>query len=101
MDVNPVKHPELFGILRHGETISTLRSLTTDGILLRWLNFHAEKNGYQQEVQDFGEHLKDGKVYVQLLNQLAPESCSLHLLGNLFYCKLIIRSFTYGKGWGY
>lgn len=44
--------------------------------LRKWVNSHLKAAG-AQEIKNFGEDVKDGKSYTQVLNQLNKEKCSL------------------------
>lgn len=44
--------------------------------LKKWVNSHL-KNAGAPEIKNFGDDVKDGKAYTQLLNQLNKDKCSL------------------------
>lgn len=48
-------------------------ALPPEKLLLKWMNFHLKKDGYEKEVTNFSTDLKDGEAYARLLNVLAPE----------------------------
>jgi hypothetical protein len=79
VNVNPIKHPELFSILKDKEDITVLRSMTHSELLLRWFNHHLTR-AKRPPLKNFGSDLQDCSNYVVLLNALAPELCSLDLL---------------------
>ncbi|XP_024385429.1 fimbrin-1 [Physcomitrium patens] len=73
-----LKHtPELAELLDETEEFEELWSMPAEKILLRWMNFHLRKAGYKKIVSNFTSDVKDATAYTLLLNQLAPESCSL------------------------
>ncbi|KII65035.1 Plastin-2 [Thelohanellus kitauei] len=58
--------PDLACMLRPGETLKDLLSLTPEELLLRWVNYQIEKVGYPGHVTNFGTDLKDSSVYAAL-----------------------------------
>ncbi|CAH8381648.1 unnamed protein product [Eruca vesicaria subsp. sativa] len=55
-----------------------LMGLAPEKVLLKWMNFHLKKAGYEKQVTNFSSDVKDGEAYAYLLNALAPEH-STHL----------------------
>jgi hypothetical protein len=54
-----------YRLLGPGEELPDLLKLSSEDVLLRWLNFHvAGRNGIEK-VTNFGEALKDGCVVVR------------------------------------
>ena len=58
-------HPELIELLRMGE-----EDAGTDELLLRWLNFHLERAGRTERVENWGADLTDGVAYAVLAEAL-------------------------------
>uniref|UniRef100_A0A7I4AZU4 Uncharacterized protein n=1 Tax=Physcomitrium patens TaxID=3218 RepID=A0A7I4AZU4_PHYPA len=75
--VNLKQTPELAELLDETEEFDELWSMPAEKILLRWMNFHLKKAGHKKTVSNFTTDVKDATAYCLLLNQLAPESCSL------------------------
>jgi len=73
-------HPELFRLLKDGETLDDLLKLPTEQILVRWMNYHLKESAYGKTVNNLSSDLKDGHAYTYLLNQLDPAQCSLAAL---------------------
>jgi hypothetical protein len=67
--------PELFRLLKPGETIEQFLKLSPEEILLRWLNYHLEKAGSARRATNFSGDIKDSEIYTVVMHQIAPE-CS-------------------------
>lgn len=74
------EHPELVRLLNDGEELPDLLRLPPEEILLRWLNFHLREGGSDRTVKNFGGDLKDGEVFVRVLNHIFPSLCSVDSL---------------------
>lgn len=70
-------HPELYRLLEDDETLEQFLRLPPEQILLRWFNYHLRNAKWDRRVSNFSSDVKDGKNYTVLLNQLAPDMCSL------------------------
>jgi len=73
-------HPELFRLLKDGETLDDLLKLPTEQILIRWMNYHLKESAYGKTVNNMSSDLKDGQAYTYLLNQIDGDQCSLAAL---------------------
>ncbi|KAL9316835.1 hypothetical protein ACSQ67_017836 [Phaseolus vulgaris] len=72
-DLNLKKTPQLVELVEDDKEVEELISLAPEKVLLKWMNFHLKKAGYEKEVTNFSSDLKDGEAYAYLLNALAPE----------------------------
>ncbi|XP_031091445.1 fimbrin-5-like [Ipomoea triloba] len=73
-DINLRKTPQLLELAEDSKDVEELLSLSPERMLLRWMNFHLKKVGYnKKQVANFSSDLKDGEAYAHLLNALAPE----------------------------
>ncbi|KAG4964217.1 hypothetical protein JHK82_038441 [Glycine max] len=72
-DLNLKKTPQLVELVEDDKDVEELISLAPDKLLLKWMNFHLKKAGYEKQVTNFSSDLKDGEAYAYLLNALAPE----------------------------
>jgi len=70
-------HPELFRLLKDGETLDDMLKLPTEQILIRWMNYHLKESAYGKSVNNLSSDVKDGYAYTYLLNQLDSSQCSL------------------------
>lgn len=55
--------------------MNDLLKLSPEDLLLRWFNYHLEKAGHDQRVNNFDKDVKDGVNYTHLLNQLDKDKC--------------------------
>ncbi|KAE8675483.1 Fimbrin-3 [Hibiscus syriacus] len=76
-DLNLKKTPQLVEVLKDDDgylqDIEELMGLAPEKVLLRWMNYHLKKGGYDIIVTNFSSDVKDAKAYAYLLNILAPE----------------------------
>lgn len=72
-DLNLKKTPQLVELVEDSKDVEELIGLPPDKVLLKWMNFHLKKAGYEKQVSNFSSDLKDGEAYAHLLNALAPE----------------------------
>lgn len=70
--INLRERPELVKLLKEDEELADLMALPAEEVLLRWLNYHMEKQGCDRRVRNFGSDLKDGVVYGNLLHSITP-----------------------------
>ncbi|KAF7831324.1 fimbrin-1-like [Senna tora] len=75
-DLNLKKTPQLVELVEDGQEVEELLSLPPEKVLLKWMNFHLQRGGYDRTVKNFSSDVKDGRAYAYLLNILAPEHCS-------------------------
>ncbi|KAJ4841183.1 fimbrin [Turnera subulata] len=76
-DLSLKKTPQLLELAEDSSTdIEELMGLAPEKVLLKWMNFHLKKGGYEKTVTNFSSDLKDAKAYAYLLNVLAPEYCN-------------------------
>ncbi|XP_039020618.1 fimbrin-5-like [Hibiscus syriacus] len=72
-DLNLKKTPQLVELVDSSKEVEELMTLGPEKVLLKWMNFHLKKAGYQKQVTNFSTDLKDGEAYAHLLIALAPE----------------------------
>ena len=76
-DIQLTVHPELYRLLRPGETIEDLLKLKPEEILLRWLNYHLENAGSNRRANNFTKDLSDSEILTTVLHRIAPECCTM------------------------
>uniref|UniRef100_A0A9I9DIS5 Calponin-homology (CH) domain-containing protein n=1 Tax=Cucumis melo TaxID=3656 RepID=A0A9I9DIS5_CUCME len=72
-DLNLKKTPQLVELVDDSKEVEELIGLAPEKVLLKWMNFHLKKAGYEKQVTNFSSDVKDGEAYAYLLNALAPE----------------------------
>lgn len=72
-DLNLKKTPQLVELVDDSKDVEELLGLPPEKVLLKWMNFHLKKAGYEKPVTNFSSDVKDGEAYAFLLNTLAPE----------------------------
>ncbi|XP_010467030.1 PREDICTED: fimbrin-4-like [Camelina sativa] len=72
-DLNLKKTPQLVELVEANQDVEELMGLAPEKLLLKWMNFHLKKAGYEKQVTNFSSDVKDGEAYAYLLNSLAPE----------------------------
>ena len=75
-DIHLKSHPELFRLLKEGETLEQLLKLSPEEILLRWLNYHLKNAGSSRVATNFTKDLSDSEILTIVMNKIAPESCT-------------------------
>ncbi|XVE80461.1 hypothetical protein DITRI_Ditri14bG0141500 [Diplodiscus trichospermus] len=76
-DLNLKKTPQLVELVEDSNAdVEELMGLAPEKVLLKWMNFHLNKAGYEKKVTNFSSDVKDAKAYAYLLNVLAPEHCN-------------------------
>ncbi|KAJ0113666.1 hypothetical protein Patl1_01894 [Pistacia atlantica] len=75
-DLNLKKTPQLVELVDDSQDVEELIGLSPEKVLLKWMNFHLKKAGYEKQVTNFSSDLKDGEAYAHLLTALAPEHSS-------------------------
>ncbi|GLU23853.1 hypothetical protein SLE2022_398290 [Rubroshorea leprosula] len=75
-DLNLKKTPQLVELVEDNNDVEDLMGLAPEKVLLKWMNFHLKKGGYDKTVANFSSDLKDAKAFAYLLNVLAPEHCN-------------------------
>lgn len=71
--INLKARPELAKLLKDDEELTDLMALPPEDVLLRWINYHMEKQGVDRRVKNFSSDLKDSEVYANLLNSITPK----------------------------
>ncbi|KAJ7960297.1 putative Fimbrin [Quillaja saponaria] len=72
-DLSLKKTPQLVELVEDSKDVEELIGLPPEKLLLKWMNFHLKKAGYEKQVTNFSSDVKDGAAYAYLLNALAPE----------------------------
>lgn len=66
---------ETQNLCKDGETVDDAANLPKDDFLKRWFNQHLKHANHPNELQNFGEDVKDSEKYRVLLNDLSPDLC--------------------------
>jgi plastin-1 len=63
--------PEIFRLLKEGEEVHDLKKLSTDELLVRWINYHLSKLGKDDEkVTNLGKDIKNSKALIYVMTRL-------------------------------
>lgn len=71
--VTLIYHPELYLLSKDDEAEDVIYKLPPQDLLLRWLNYHLHRGGYDKEVTNYHSDLMDIIPYTILLPQVAPQ----------------------------
>lgn len=73
--INLRENHNLATLLLPGETLDDLMNLSPEELLLRWVNYHLDKddNYKGKKINNFSKDIKNGNAYVSLLNQIQPK----------------------------
>ncbi|XP_040915957.1 plastin-1-like [Toxotes jaculatrix] len=71
-DIEISRNEALIGLLKDGELLEHLLSLSPEELLLRWVNDHL-RNAGTQTISNFSEDIKDSRAYFYLLDQIASQ----------------------------
>ena len=69
------ENPETQNLCKDGETVDDVANLPIDDFLKRWFNQHLKHANHPNELQNFGDDVKDSEKYTVLLNDLSPDLC--------------------------
>ncbi|KAJ0548015.1 putative actinin-type actin-binding domain, calponin domain, EF-hand domain pair, fimbrin/Plastin [Helianthus annuus] len=75
-DLSLRKTPQLLELVDEDDDVEELVASSPEKVLLKWMNFHLKKAGYDKTVTNFSTDLQDGEAYAYLLNTLSPEHCN-------------------------
>ncbi|KAJ0720032.1 putative actinin-type actin-binding domain, calponin domain, EF-hand domain pair, fimbrin/Plastin [Helianthus annuus] len=75
-DLSLRKTPQLLELVDEDDDVEELVASSPEKVLLKWMNFHLKKAGYEKTVTNFSTDLQDGEAYAYLLNTLSPEHCN-------------------------
>ena len=67
------ENPETQKLCKEGETVDDVADLPVDDFLKRWFNGHLKNANHPDELNNFGDDLKDSVKYVVLLVDLSPD----------------------------
>lgn len=79
-NINLKAHPELIRLLKDGETLEELLALSSEQILMRWMNYHLAEAGTNRRIRNFGPDVKDSEAYTIVMNRISPNHCDLSAL---------------------
>eukprot|EP00835_Amoeboradix_gromovi_P005539 NODE_530_length_7152_cov_0.525876.p1 type:complete len:573 gc:universal NODE_530_length_7152_cov_0.525876:4141-2423(-) len=80
--VNVSKCPEIMRLAKDKEEVSHLAKLKTEDILIRWINYHAERSNISRICTNLDKDLKDGEFLTLLLHRLNKQ-CTLQPMKEL------------------
>jgi hypothetical protein len=74
------EHPELYGVLKDGESLVNFIKLSHEEILPRWLNWQLRNAGSSLVATKLTMDLSHSEILTRVLKQTEPECCTLALL---------------------
>lgn len=69
--------PEIMKLGQEGEELKDILKLTSEVVLIRWINYHLMKAGQDRKVTNLGKDLSDSFALFHVLNQLDKDKCPL------------------------
>lgn len=93
--VNLVSHPELIRLLGKGENLVSLINMKSEQILIRWINYHLTKAGFDRSIENFSKDVCDSSIYAVLMNQIAPKKITADMADKVLHvpsCEREIRA---------
>jgi len=69
--INAARMPFLNALLRQGETMEELLSLSSNQLLLRWFNYQLQQAGVGKRVNNLSSDVFDSEGYIYLINHLS------------------------------
>lgn len=75
--VNLISHPELVRLLQPQESLASLAALRAEPLLLRWFNYHLERQGSPLRVGNFSKDVSTGEAYLRLMAEVSGGSQDL------------------------
>lgn len=75
--VNLISHPELVRLLQPHESLASLAALRAEPLLIRWFNYHLERQGASLRVNNFSKDVSTGEAYLRLISAINGESFEL------------------------
>lgn len=73
--VNLTHHPELYRLLKEGQTIEDLLRLSPEELLILWVNYHLARANSSRKMTNFSKDLCDSEILFTLLSQV-DHACS-------------------------
>ncbi|XP_071354865.1 plastin-1-like [Trachinotus anak] len=71
-DIEISRNEALIALLKEGEQLEHLLSLSPEELLLRWVNEHL-RNAGTETISNFSDDIKDSRAYFYLLDQIASK----------------------------
>jgi plastin-1 len=71
------ERPELVLLFAEGEDAAAFNKLSSEEVLVRWVNYHLTAAGSEKRIRNFGSDITDGEAYNVLLHQLGEHECAL------------------------
>ncbi|XP_053290780.1 plastin-1 [Pleuronectes platessa] len=69
-DIEVSRNEALIGLLKEGEKLEDIMSLSPEDLLLHWVNHHL-RNAETQTISNFSDDITDSRAYFHLLDQIA------------------------------
>ena len=69
-------------LMQEGETLEDLLALPAEKLLQRWVNYQLKKAGCAQRMENLSSSLRDGIIYINLLDHIGGKNTGLLELAN-------------------
>lgn len=65
------RHPEIIVLKKQDEEDEEMQKMHYEEVLLRWLNWHIQKDGGKKVVKNFGNDLRDSEAYGHVMSNIS------------------------------
>ena len=93
-------YPQLLRLKEDRETDEELLKIGQKDLLIRWFNYHLNRAGHPNKINNFNDDIKDSEKYIILFNQISPYYCDISPLKIINLNERAKTVLNYGKNIG-